>query len=445
MKRFMLFLLLLTTAHIGLAPTDAADSCHELIPFEDDLSRLDRHVIDGVPVNVLKPSDYPAPGVQYPVLYLLHGGNPGGEGAWLAATDLIEFTQGMTGDNGVLVVLPRTGAILGTNLDWGDGINRGSSFFMDTLIPFIDSTYKTTPARSHRALAGYSSGGYVAAYLAARHPDIFGAAAPFSGLTDITFGSPEGLGVIYPPFITAYGAVCLGNTQPFPICPPQGELCIRSINPTDLAPNLGGVALDVYTGNGIPCEGDVDRLDDQPGPYKLLEPASARVNENFHRALVTAGVAHTTHFESCGTHDFHHWQRWLHSWWQRMMSSIGHAAPHAFDYRFADKRASVWNWTFETDPARAPEFLDVADASCSGLGLTGSGSTTITTASCFDAGEAVVVNDHALTADDAGRITFTVDLGPAHEHQQYTPIARALEAAGGYWTSKTVALKGGDS
>jgi hypothetical protein len=48
------------------------------------------------------------------------------------------------------------------------------------------------------------------------------------------------------------------------------------------------------------------------------------------------------------------------------------------------------------------------------------------------------VGGSPVTADAEGRLTFTVDLGPAHTAQQYTPAARALEAAGGYWTSRVV-------
>lgn len=48
--------------------------------------------------------------------------------------------------------------------------------------------------------------------------------------------------------------------------------------------------------------------------------------------------------------------------------------------------------------------------------------------------------ESSAAADSAGRITITVDLGPAHDQRQYTPVARVLEAAGGSFTSRSVTM-----
>lgn len=53
------------------------------------------------------------------------------------------------------------------------------------LIAFLDGELRTLPTRDHRAVMGYSSGGYGALMLAMRHPDVFGAAGSHSG--DILF------------------------------------------------------------------------------------------------------------------------------------------------------------------------------------------------------------------------------------------------------------------
>jgi enterochelin esterase family protein len=53
------------------------------------------------------------------------------------------------------------------------------------LVPFVDSHYRTLPAREHRGVIGKSSGGYGALRLGMRHPDVFGAVVCHSG--DIYF------------------------------------------------------------------------------------------------------------------------------------------------------------------------------------------------------------------------------------------------------------------
>jgi hypothetical protein len=129
------------------------------------------------------------------------------------------------------------------------------------------------------------------------------------------------------------------------------------------------------------------------------------------------------------------------NFWPQMLGAFGRAAPQAFDFRGADHTLAARGWTFTADPRRAPEFLDVADASSHGVGLTGSGLTTVTTAPYFGSGETLALAgavESSATADGDGRITFTVDLGPPHQFQQYTPAARALEAAGGYFESRTI-------
>jgi hypothetical protein len=91
-------------------------------------------------------------------------------------------------------------------------------------------------------------------------------------------------------------------------------------------------------------------------------------------------------------------------------------------------------WTFTADPARAPEFLDVNDASAAGLTLTGSGTETVTTAALFHPHELVLVDGADafaafLRADNEGRLAFSVRLGPAHSLEEGTAEQVAAASA----------------
>ena len=60
-------------------------------------------------------------------------------------------------------------------------LGRYEDYLIDELIPYVDASYRTLPARESRGLSGKSSGGYGAMVQAMRHPEAFGAFASHSG------------------------------------------------------------------------------------------------------------------------------------------------------------------------------------------------------------------------------------------------------------------------
>jgi hypothetical protein len=98
--------------------------------------------------------------------------------------------------------------------------------------------------------------------------------------------------------------------------------------------------------------------------------------------------------------------------------------PEKFTFSAIEPEFDVWGWHVEADPARALEFLRMQDAGGSGLSLVGSGKTSVTTPPLFGRASAVDVIAKGTTTravpDAAGRIRFTVDLGPPQTQQQYT-------------------------
>src|SRR3954471_24727289 len=74
---------------------------------------------------------------------------------------------------------------------WSDWFNNGlfgppkyETYVIRQLIPIIDARFRTLPRRSARAVMGISMGGSGSMMFAARHPDLFAAAASLSGAVD---------------------------------------------------------------------------------------------------------------------------------------------------------------------------------------------------------------------------------------------------------------------
>jgi len=118
---------------------------------------------------------------RYPVVYMLHGigdNYTSWNGKYLHANNRISFleSQGLIGD--MIYVFPN-----GFDSYYCNNYN-GSYLYMDMfiteLIPYIDSNYRTVADREHRALTGYSMGGFGAMVLAEKHPETFCCSAPLS-------------------------------------------------------------------------------------------------------------------------------------------------------------------------------------------------------------------------------------------------------------------------
>jgi S-formylglutathione hydrolase FrmB len=399
--------------------------------------RLEQTTIAGYPVDVLLPNGYPESERRYPVVYVLHGGGQTAH-TWPEFSEIIELTE----DKDVIAVFPGSDRI-GWWSDWRDGSLSVESDVIGKIIPAIDATYRTISDRAHRAVFGESMGGFGTMHFASRHPDLFGFAGSVSGAVF----SEETMAVAFTALHVGIDAIC-GDTRD-----PNGmfgnfvteEIHWRDNDPVDLARNLAGVSLYIGFGNGIPCDParDLPRLVEIYPVGELAAPAG----EDFVRALEREQIPHTVDRLSCGMHDWPYFSEQMRHLWPQLEGVFANGdstAPASFDFKRAAPEFSIWGWTFSADARRAAEFLDVAEASCAGLKLTGSGTASITTAPCFSPGRSVVVEgsvENDVIADGAGSITFTVDLGPPHSMQQYTLPQKLLEASGDYFTSRTVTFQ----
>jgi S-formylglutathione hydrolase FrmB len=408
-----------------------------------------------VHVNVMLPAGYdPSGATRYPVLYLLHGAL-GGYMDWYD-----NGVERLIGDRKLIVVMPDDGYDGGYS-DWY-GLIAGATgpvpawetFDIGELVPFIDSSYPTLPDRGHRFIAGLSSGGAGATKYAGAHPGLFGAVGSFSGADDVDVQWP-----FYPTLSEAlWLATDAPGDGPDGHCtwgdPYTQRVIWEDNDSTYLAPNLTGTALFLASGNGLP--GPLDPVL-QPGvsnPGQTLSNAGGivaggltegeiwQMNKAYVRALDRAGIPHTDYFYGNGTHAWPYWQRDLEHFLVWLAPQIGHPlpAPRSFSYRSARPSFSAWGWSFSV-VRDVREFVYLAGVGRRGLQALGSGTLTVTTAPLYTPGASYAIAAGAgrqlVVADQAGRLVFTVDLGPSHELQQY----RFGRAATLGWTRTAVRIR----
>jgi len=131
----------------------------------------------------LPPGYADEPTRRYPVLYWLHGmnGTPrtGAEG-FIPHLDAAIREKVLPP---VIVVLPN-GMIDSFYHDDAEANHPVESVIIKELIPHIDQTYRTVARREGRVIEGYSMGGYGAAHLGFKHPELFGTVVINAGALD---------------------------------------------------------------------------------------------------------------------------------------------------------------------------------------------------------------------------------------------------------------------
>ena len=375
-------------------------------------------------VRVLLPADYAAhPTERYPVLYLLNG-SVDNYTSWTKEGNAEALTAGLP----LIVVMPDGGGG-GFYSDWYNGGAGGppewETYHIDQLLPWIDGHYRTIGTRAGRAIAGLSMGGFGAMTYAARHPDLFVAAASFSGA--VNTNEPTVLGE--PDESTFDGGA------PFSTWGPRAteEVIWHAHNPWDLAGNLRGLELTLRTGNGEPG-----------GPYPY-DPAAGAIEFYVHQAstdlhdqLVTLGIPHVWQDYGPGDHSWPYWQRDLQLTLPDVMATFAHppAPPSPFSFTAAEPSYEIYGWNVSI-VRPALELSTLSGAGADGFELSGSGAATVTTAPLYGPGtlhEVTIADGPSITrttvmADHDGRLSVPVALGPGNPDQQYTPAAQLAGTA----------------
>jgi S-formylglutathione hydrolase FrmB len=118
-----------------------------------------------------------------PVLYFLHG-VPGGPGDPFRSGGLGAALDRYLGQGGIpfVVASPDGNSTARADTEWADSADGRSeleTFVVRDVIPAVEGRHRRN--RAHRAIAGFSMGGYGAANIALRHPDLFAQTVPIAG------------------------------------------------------------------------------------------------------------------------------------------------------------------------------------------------------------------------------------------------------------------------
>ena len=116
---------------------------------------------------------------QFPVVYWLHGSRGGLPGVPQVAARFNAAIE--AGKVPPCLVVFVNGLAEGMYVDWKDGSAPVETVIVNDLVPHIDASYRTIATREGRLLDGYSMGGYGAARLGFKYPELFRAVSIMGG------------------------------------------------------------------------------------------------------------------------------------------------------------------------------------------------------------------------------------------------------------------------
>ena len=145
---------------------------------------------------VYLPSEYYQNDKRYPVVYLLHGAR-GYETSWIRKGDILQLTDSLITHQAVepfILVMPNVNQY-DNDADFDHSRYKDAfeslfevdgtveSGFMNDVVAYVDSLFRTRPEKPGRAIAGLSIGGLQCIHLSATYPDAFDYIGIFSPIT----------------------------------------------------------------------------------------------------------------------------------------------------------------------------------------------------------------------------------------------------------------------
>jgi poly(3-hydroxybutyrate) depolymerase len=162
----------------NLAPQNSSDSKINWVTSEIEGPGVSFHTFDSVaaksPVSyhIYKPKGYDQESTsRFPVVYWLHGSGGGLQGIPRVASWFDAAIE--AGKTPPCLIVFVNGLAEGMYVDWKDGSTPIETMIIKELLPHIDSSFRTIPTRENRVLDGYSMGGYGAARLGFKYPELF--------------------------------------------------------------------------------------------------------------------------------------------------------------------------------------------------------------------------------------------------------------------------------
>ena len=163
------------------SPTAVAStvpSTFEWVTREIKAPRVSFHTFDSaaaktkVSYHLYTPAAYDRePTRRFPVVYWLHGSGGGAAGIAKVAANVDAAIE--AGKTPPCLVVFVNGLVEGMYVDWKDGSAPLETVIVKDLLPHIDATYRTIATREGRLLDGFSMGGYGAARLGFKFPEMF--------------------------------------------------------------------------------------------------------------------------------------------------------------------------------------------------------------------------------------------------------------------------------
>jgi len=126
---------------------------------------------------------------RYPTIYLIHG-SENNETHWQRLGVFQAMDEGLRAGKFLpaIIVLPDGDYDLFMHTSGGPGTYEAQ--FVDELIPYIDSTYRTEAVSELRAIGGISRGGVWSYEIGFRHPDLFAIVGGHSAALNVNLAPP---------------------------------------------------------------------------------------------------------------------------------------------------------------------------------------------------------------------------------------------------------------
>lgn len=154
----------------------------EFVRYSKDIVLQSKVLNASVKYSVYLPDDYMSDSTaRYGVVYLLHGlgdNNNSWNDVYLRVSSLINEMEDAGNVSKMIYVMPQGFRTYYVNRH--TGTYDYMDMFVQELVPHIDKTLRTVADREHRAVVGYSMGGYGAMILPSKHPELFSVSVPLS-------------------------------------------------------------------------------------------------------------------------------------------------------------------------------------------------------------------------------------------------------------------------
>ena len=255
---------------------------------------------------LLPPGWSPSASRTWPVLYLLHGCCDTDQ-TWTQQTNVAQETRGAP----VIIAMPDGGPV-GFYSNWwnfGLGGENWETYTATELPQILRSGFR---ASTVQAIAGVSTGGGAALFIAAHHPGGYAAAASYSGMDCNLL--PASVSLILATVLRAgilpddlWGDPVLQ----FPVW--------RDHDPCALASSLRGTQVFLSVGNGLTASGSNTTC---PTAGNILESAVATSVYTFAADLAALGVPYTSDFYGGGCHSWPYWSAAFDQSWPVLEAAL---------------------------------------------------------------------------------------------------------------------------